>query len=191
MFPARRRRIDSFPARAVFSVRYLTRQDDLALLSITVIADTISAANARRYVRSLIDAHVCPAPDRRRRHLFKQAAGRSGSLVDAAGRVAALVPGQGGGSSRLCIGHQLDIEPSKDTSIRLPLEESGRLPHSTHCLVPSRQGEPFDLVTSSDHAHTTVVLRRSVSDRLESPRADPLLHCSGRRIYGCLLYGLG
>jgi hypothetical protein len=37
--------------------------------------------------------------------LFKQAAGRSGSLVDAA----ALVPAQGGGSSRLCIGHQLDI----------------------------------------------------------------------------------
>ena len=83
-------------------------------------------------------------------------------------------------------GHQLDIEPSKDTSIRLPLEESDRLARSTHCLVPSRQGEPFNLVTSSDHAHTTVVLRRSVSDRLESPRADPLLHCSGRRIYECL-----
>ena len=70
--------------------------------------------------------------------LVKPATARSGSLVDAA----ALVPGQGGGSSRLCIGHQLDIEPSKDTSIRLPLEESDRLARSTHCLVPSRQGEP-------------------------------------------------
>jgi hypothetical protein len=95
-------------------------------------------------------------------------------------------PGHGGGSSRLCIGHQLDIEPSKDTSIRLPLEESDRLALSTHCLAPSRQGEPFNLVTSIDQAHTTVVLRRSVSDRLESPRADPVPHCSGRRIYGCL-----
>ena len=74
--------------------------------------------------------------------------------------LAALVPGQGGGSSRICIGHQLDIGPSKDTSIRLPLKESDRLARSTHCPVPSRQGEPFNLVTSSDHAHTTVVLRR-------------------------------
>ena len=82
--------------------------------------------------------------------------------------------------------HQVDIEPSEGTSIRLPLEESDRLARSTHCLVPSRQGEPFNLVTSSDHAHTTVVLRRSVSGRLESPRANPVLHCSGRRIYGCL-----
>ncbi len=59
--------------------------------------------------------------------IFKQAAGRSGSLVDGAAPLAALIPGQGGGSSRLCIGHQLDIEPSKDTSMRLPLEESERL----------------------------------------------------------------
>ena len=94
--------------------------------------------------------------------------------------------GQDGGSSRLCTGDQLDIEPSKDTSIRLPLEESDRLARSTQCLVPSRQGEPFNLVTSGDHADTTVVLRRSVSDRLESRRADPMLPCPGRRIYGCL-----
>jgi hypothetical protein len=100
--------------------------------------------------------------------------------------LATLVPGQGGGSSRLCIGHQFDIEPSKDTVTRLPLEESDRLARSTHCLVSPRQGEPFNLVTSSEQAHTTVVLRRSISDRLESPRADPLLHCSGRRIYGYL-----
>ena len=39
-------------------------------------------------------------------------------------------------------------EPSKDTSIKLPLEESDRLAHSTRCLVPSRRGEPFNLVTS-------------------------------------------
>jgi hypothetical protein len=82
------------------------------------------------------------------------------------------VPGQGGGWSRLCLGHQLDVEPSKDTSMSPLFEERDRLTRSTHCLVPSRQGEPLNLVRPSDHAHTTVVLRRSVSDCLESPRAD-------------------
>jgi hypothetical protein len=43
--------------------------------------------------------------------LFKQAAGRPSSLVDAAARLAALVPGQGGGSNRLCVGCWLDAEP--------------------------------------------------------------------------------
>ena len=92
--------------------------------------------------------------------LFKQAAGRSDSLVDAA------APARGAGSRarrRLApplYRPPLDIEPSKDISIRLPLEESDRLARSTHCPVPSRQGEPCNLVTSSDHAHTTVVLRR-------------------------------
>ena len=52
--------------------------------------------------------------------------------------------------------------------------------------VPSRQGEPLNLVRSSDHAHTTAVLRRSVSDRLDSLRADPVLRCACRRVCGCL-----
>jgi hypothetical protein len=52
-------------AGGLFSVGCLTRQDDLALLSITVIADMISAANARRCFRSLTDAYIRPAPDRR------------------------------------------------------------------------------------------------------------------------------
>ena len=43
---------------------------------------------------------------------------------------------------------------------------------STHRPVPSQPGEPVSLVTSSD-PHTTVVSRRSFSERLESPRADP------------------
>jgi hypothetical protein len=43
----------------------LTRQLDLILLPITVIVDTIAVVNARRCFRSLTDAHVRPAPDRR------------------------------------------------------------------------------------------------------------------------------
>jgi hypothetical protein len=39
--------------------------------------------------------------------------------------------------------------------------------------LPSRQGEPFNLVTSSDHAHTTVVLRRLSWDA-RSPTASTL-----------------
>ena len=53
------------PARGrSFSVGHLTRQDDLILLSITVIADTFSTVNARRCFRSLTDAYIRPAPDR-------------------------------------------------------------------------------------------------------------------------------
>jgi hypothetical protein len=42
------------------------------------------------------------------------------------------------------------------------------------------------LLTSSDHAHTTVVSTRSPSDRLEGPRADALVDYSDRRVRGCL-----
>jgi hypothetical protein len=42
------------------------------------------------------------------------------------------------------------------------------------------------LLTSSDHAHTTVVSTRSASDRLEAPSADALVDCSDRRVCGCL-----
>jgi hypothetical protein len=48
-----------------FSIRFLTRRVDLVLLSITVIADMVSFVNARRCLRSLTDAHIRPAPDRR------------------------------------------------------------------------------------------------------------------------------
>jgi hypothetical protein len=64
--PRQNRRSNSAPRGRSLSVRYLTRQDDVVLLSITLIVDTLSAANGRRYVRSLIDAHVRPAPDCRR-----------------------------------------------------------------------------------------------------------------------------
>ncbi len=88
--------------------------------------------------------------------------------------------------SMLEISTILNSEPSTDISVRLPLEESDRLVHSTRCPAPSLPGEPFNLVTSSDHAHTTVVSRRSVCDRLESSRADPLVHCSDRRVCASL-----
>ena len=45
-------------------------------------------------------------------------------------------------------------------------------------------GRTVQLLTSSDHAHTTVVSIRSVSDRLEAPRADALVDCSDRRVRG-------
>ncbi len=41
---------------------------------------------------------------------FKQAAGRPRSFVDAAAPLAALVPWQGGGSNRDCVGHGLDAD---------------------------------------------------------------------------------
>ena len=57
---------------------------------------------------------------------------------------------------------------------------------STHCPVSSRYGETFNLVTSSDHADTTVVLSRSVSNRLETPGLDALVDSSYRRDRRCL-----
>jgi hypothetical protein len=48
-----------------FSVGYLTRQADWILLTSTVIVDMVSVMNARRCFRSLTDAHIRPAPDRR------------------------------------------------------------------------------------------------------------------------------
>jgi len=51
------------PRGRAFPAWYLTRQDDLVLLSITVIAHIISAVNARRCVRSLTDAYIRPGPD--------------------------------------------------------------------------------------------------------------------------------
>ena len=52
-------------ATGSFSCGCLTRPDDLVLLSITVIVDTSSAANARRCFRSVADACLRPGPDRR------------------------------------------------------------------------------------------------------------------------------
>ncbi len=90
--------------------------------------------------------------------------------------LAALVPGQGGGSNRLCVGHWLDTEPSTDISITLSLEErrSARALNSLPGAVST--GRTVPLVTSSDHARTTVVSIGSVSDRPEAPRAA----CPGR-----------
>ena len=44
---------------------YLTPPVDLILLSTTVFVDMICIVNARRCFRSLTDAHIRPAPDRR------------------------------------------------------------------------------------------------------------------------------
>jgi hypothetical protein len=58
-----------------------------------------------------------------------------------------------------------------------------------HLTRPERwctPGPSFQLLTSSDHALTTVVSIRSGSDRLEAPRADALIDCSDRRFCGCL-----
>jgi hypothetical protein len=48
-----------------FSIRCLTWQVDLILLTSTVSVDMISVMNARRCFRSLTDAHIRPAPHRR------------------------------------------------------------------------------------------------------------------------------
>jgi hypothetical protein len=57
------RNCNAAPRERSFSVGYLTKQDNLVLLSITVIVDIKSAANARLFVRNIIDAHVRTAPD--------------------------------------------------------------------------------------------------------------------------------
>jgi hypothetical protein len=57
--------------------------------------------------------------------------------------LAALVPGQGGGSSRLYVGHWLETEPQTDISISFSLEERGRLARLTRCPAPCRADEAF------------------------------------------------
>jgi hypothetical protein len=47
-------------------------------------------------------------------------------------------------------------------------------------------GRTFQLLTSSDHADTTVVSIRSASDRLKDSSVDSLVDCSYRRVLGCL-----
>ncbi len=59
------RRSKTVPRGRGLFVRYLTRRGNLVLLSITVLVNTYSVANAGRCFRSLIDAHIRPAPDRR------------------------------------------------------------------------------------------------------------------------------
>ena len=78
--------------------------------------------------------------------LFKQAAGRSSSLVDVAVRRSRRwFQRVGGGSNRLCIGHRLDAEPSTDISVRFPLEDRGRLARSTRCPATFRRDGPVNL----------------------------------------------
>ncbi len=241
------------PSARSFSVGHLTPQDDLALLSITVVVDTISAANARRYFRNPIDAHVRPAPDRRRRpgrrlslhRPMRQAVHRQPVMVhempvrenrpicQSRGRferkilgrplqiqegggtteltrrcrsapLAALVPGQGGGSNRVCVGHWLDAEPSTHISSTLSLEERGRLARSTRYPAPSRQGDPFDFsrqaITDTRRSsrfgrHQTAArlrewMRWSIAPTDEFVGVcgclDSLVDCSYRRVCGSL-----
>ncbi len=63
--PYETRRIKVAPRARSFFVGYLTPQVDLILLSTNVTMDTISVVDARRCFRSLTDAHIRPAPDRR------------------------------------------------------------------------------------------------------------------------------
>ncbi len=63
--PREATRFKPAPRGRSFSVGYLTWADDLILLSTTVIADTLSTVNARRCFRSLTDAYIPAAPDRR------------------------------------------------------------------------------------------------------------------------------
>ena len=111
---------------------------------------------------------------------------RPSPLVDAPRDTPALVPGKGGGSNRLGIGHRLDAEPSTNISMTLPLEESDRLAHSTRCPAPSRTGRTVQPVTSNGDENTTVVSVRSAHDRFEAPRVDALAACSDRGDCGCL-----
>ena len=99
-------------------MRCLTWEDGLVLLSITVVVDMICGVNARRCFRSLADACLRPNVQ------------TGGGPIELARRCRgtpfeALVPGQGGGSSRLCVGHRPDAEPCTDISIRLSLQERG------------------------------------------------------------------
>ena len=106
--------------------------------------------------------------------LFKQPAGRSSLLVDAAARRSRrCVPGQGGGSNRLCMGHRLDDEPSTRY-----LSQASTRRARPPCALDSLPGavspeRTTRLLTSNVHAHTTVVAIPSISARLEAPRADP------------------
>ena len=65
VYPHETRRIKVAPRARSFFVGYLTPPVDLILLSTTVFVDMISIVNARRCFRSLTDAHIRPAPDRR------------------------------------------------------------------------------------------------------------------------------
>jgi hypothetical protein len=80
--------------------------------------------------------------------------------------LAALVPGPGGGSGRLCVDHGLVDQILTHSSIRLSLGESDCLVRANRESAPTRQGNPFGFprsVTSPAHrkcAHT-VTKRRS------------------------------
>ena len=63
--PRETRRIKAAPIMWSFSIGNLTRQVDLILLTSTVVVNMVSVMNACRCFRSLTDAHIRPAPDRR------------------------------------------------------------------------------------------------------------------------------
>ncbi len=123
--PREATRFKPAPRGRSFSVGYLTWADDLILLSITVIADMLSTVSAPHCFRSLTDqAGGGPI------ELTRRCRGTP---------LAALVPGQGGRSNRLCVGHWLDTESQTDISMTLSLEERGRLARSPRCHAPCRQ----------------------------------------------------
>jgi hypothetical protein len=102
--------------------------------------------------------------------LFKQAAGRPSSLVDAAARRSRHWF-QGKAAARIAFVWAAGSTASRKTDISITplLKGRGHLARSTRCRAPFRQGEA-QLLTSSDYAHTTVVSIRSPSNRLEAPR---------------------
>src|ERR1017187_5587455 len=111
--PREATRFKPAPRGRSFSVGYLTWADGFILLSITVIGDMVWTVRAPRCFRSLtIQAGGGPI------ELARRCRGTP---------LAALVPGQGGRSNRLCVGHWLDTEPETDISMTLSLEERGRL----------------------------------------------------------------
>ena len=77
--------------------------------------------------------------------------------------------------------------PSRKQTSPLRLHSRAWLPRGLNSLPGAvSTGRTVQLLTSSDHAHTTVVSIRSASDRLEAPRVDALVDCSDRRVCGCL-----
>ena len=116
--------------------------------------------------------------------LFKQAAGRSSSLVDAAAAAA-------GSKARRRLEPPLYRPPARRRAVNRHLRQASTRrpwpPCALHSLPgPVSPGQTTQLLASTDHAHTTVVSIRSVSDRLEAPRADALVHCCEQWVHLCL-----
>ena len=115
-----------------------------------------------------------------------QAGGGATELADRCRGAAltALVPGQGRGSNRLCVGRRLDARRSTDISIRLSLEEC--------CLArdPSRDAVSTAQLFKFSRQLITHTRRLSRSGALGPLRASErngasLADRSDQRVYGC------